>query len=160
MRIIMWPRVRVRILVVGTVLTLLLPMVVASPVGAATVCVAPGGAGGCFATIQAAITAATANDTITVAAGTDNERITIGKNLTITGVGATSILDGAGGGGGTTLIVSPGITASGAASSFATAVRAISSIRERSPSRMRRSPAARTASAGKVGGSTTQWARH
>src|SRR4051794_14767970 len=81
MRIIMGPRVRVRIIVVGTVLMLLLPMVGASPVGAATRCVAPGGAGGCFATIQAAITASATNDTITVAAGTYNERITINKNL-------------------------------------------------------------------------------
>ena len=60
---------------------------------AATLCVAPGGAGGCFATIQAAIDAAAGTgDVINVAAGTYAENLSaFGKNLTISGAGATII---------------------------------------------------------------------
>lgn len=53
---------------------------------AATLCVNPGGTSGCYATIQAAITAASPGDTITVAAGTYNEsNITVNKSVTILG---------------------------------------------------------------------------
>jgi len=47
---------------------------------AATICVDPSGAGGCFTTIQAAVTAATAGDIINIAAGTYNENVVIDKN--------------------------------------------------------------------------------
>jgi pectin methylesterase-like acyl-CoA thioesterase len=60
---------------------------------AATLCVAPEGANGCFATIQAAVNAAISGDTITVAAGTYRELVTInGKTLTITGAGPTATI--------------------------------------------------------------------
>ena len=53
-----------------------------------TLCVNPGGSGGCYATIQAAVNAAAANDVINVAAGTYTEDVTIGKPLSIMGAGA------------------------------------------------------------------------
>ena len=62
---------------------------------AATICVNPGGTGGCYNTIQAAISAALPGDTIAVAAGTYNENLIIDKSLTIVGAGsATTIVDG------------------------------------------------------------------
>lgn len=54
------------------------PTVIKS-VKAATHCVNPGGTGGCFSSINAAIAAASANDTINVAAGTYNESVTVNK---------------------------------------------------------------------------------
>src|SRR6185436_5922560 len=43
----------------------------------ATLCVNPGGTGGCFSTIQAAVNAATNGDTVNVEAGTYDEDVTI-----------------------------------------------------------------------------------
>ena len=55
------------------------------PAAAATHCVNPGGAGGCFPSIGAAVTAASAGDTIQVAHGTYNEYVVIPKSLSLIG---------------------------------------------------------------------------
>jgi hypothetical protein len=52
---------------------------------AATSCVNPGGTSGCFSTIQAAITAASNGDTITVDVGTYTENVTLNKSITLQG---------------------------------------------------------------------------
>jgi hypothetical protein len=51
--------------------------------GAATRCVKPGGTGGCYSTISAAVTASSAGDIIKVAPGTYNEQVTIKKSLSL-----------------------------------------------------------------------------
>lgn len=66
-----------------------------------TSCVNPGGTGGCFATLQAAVDAATYGTTIDVAAGTYVENVVIAqaKRLVIRGAGAgLTVLDGGGAG--------------------------------------------------------------
>lgn len=67
-------------------------LLAAASTRAATSCVAPGGAGGCFASLQAAVDAARDGDTVTVAAGTHvadvPPSITIGTRLTIAGAGS------------------------------------------------------------------------
>ena len=64
---------------------------------AATECVNPGGTGGCFASINAAVAAAASNDTIKVATGTYHEDVVIPKPLSIVGAGAGhSIVDATG----------------------------------------------------------------
>jgi len=50
---------------------------------AATLCVNPGGKSGCMATISAAVTAASAGDTIQVAQGTYNDHVVITKPLSL-----------------------------------------------------------------------------
>lgn len=64
---------------------------------AATLCVAPGGAGGCFASIQAAADAAPNGSVITLAAGTyaENVLLTTPSSLVIQGADAAStVVDG------------------------------------------------------------------
>jgi parallel beta-helix repeat protein len=64
---------------------------------AATLCVNPTGKGGCFATITAAVTAATVNDTIQVAKGTYDEDIVVGKSLSLIGANPkNTIIDATG----------------------------------------------------------------
>lgn len=80
--------------------TLLVWATLAARTEAASSCVNPGGTGGCFASVQAAIDAAATGDLVTVAAGTYAEQITIGppKRLTLVGAGAgATILQSAGG---------------------------------------------------------------
>ena len=87
---------------------------VLSPVSieaAATLCVNPGGTDGCYASVQAAVDAASSGDEITIAAGTYSTSscvanhvnftqspmlITINKSLTINGAGAGSTILGGG----------------------------------------------------------------
>lgn len=58
-------------------------MVQADPAG--TRCVAPGGAGGCYSSIQAAVNAANDEDTIQVAQGTYHETVVITKSVALEG---------------------------------------------------------------------------
>ena len=61
-------------------------IVPASPAQAAPLCVNPGGTGGCYSSIQAAVGAAGSGDTIVVAAGTYNENVIVSvANLTLRG---------------------------------------------------------------------------
>jgi parallel beta-helix repeat protein len=55
------------------------------PAAAATLCVSPGGAGGCSPTISAAVAAAPAGDVIYVHRGTYAEQVTIDKPLSLIG---------------------------------------------------------------------------
>ncbi|HMV86988.1 MAG TPA: hypothetical protein PKA34_28085 [Blastocatellia bacterium] len=57
---------------------------------AATLCVNPGGTGGCLASIQAAINAAANGDTINVVAGTYTEDFVINKSVALIGAGASA----------------------------------------------------------------------
>ena len=67
------------------------------PVAAATLCVNPGGKGGCFAAITAAVGSASAGDTIQVAPGTYFEDVIIGKSLSLVGANnANTIIDAKG----------------------------------------------------------------
>jgi hypothetical protein len=73
---------------IGAILFLALIMGLVMPTQtakAATLCVAPLGAGGCYATIQAAITAAAPGDTINVAAGTYAGNIIVDRSVSIIG---------------------------------------------------------------------------
>ena len=70
-------------------------------VQAATVCVDPSGRGGCYATIGAAIAAASPNDVVRVSNGTYHEDVVIGKPLALLGqraentiIDATGLLNG------------------------------------------------------------------
>lgn len=74
-------------------------LAVASSAPAATVCVNPGGAGGCFASVQAAIDAAAPRDIVEIAAGTYVASVVLPprKPLTLRGAGpAVTVLDGNG----------------------------------------------------------------
>ena len=67
------------------------------PAGAATFCVNPGGIGGCFSTIGAAVSGASTGDTIQVAPGTYSEDVIIGKSLSLIGASsANTIIDAKG----------------------------------------------------------------
>lgn len=60
-----------------------------------TICVNPSGSDGCYSTIQTAIDAASAGDTIHLQSGEYNESVLITKNLTLLGSGsASTVLDG------------------------------------------------------------------
>jgi parallel beta helix pectate lyase-like protein len=64
---------------------------------ASTLCVNPGGTGGCYASINAAVAAASANDTISVHAGTYAEDVIVNKPLSIVGENrANTIVDASG----------------------------------------------------------------
>jgi hypothetical protein len=73
----------------------------------ASLCVNPGGTGGCFATIQAAVNAAANGDTINVEAGTYVEDVAIPvANLSLLGFGpGTKTISGAIGGSGSTVSI-------------------------------------------------------
>lgn len=82
-------------------------------VTAANQCVNPGGTGGCLSSIQAAINAAAAGDTINIAAGTYSELVTVNKaDLSLVGAtGAT--IDHAGAGFAVLTVAANGVTVSG-----------------------------------------------
>ena len=63
----------------------------------ATKCVNPGGTGGCYPSINAAVAAASPDDTIRVAPGTYHENVVVTKPLSLVGAGAErSIIDATG----------------------------------------------------------------
>src|SRR5690348_764243 len=75
----------------GLQLATIFTMAAISPLAAAaTLCVNPGGTGGCFAKISDAVAAAKNNDTIQVASGTYAEDVVIGKALSLVGDGRGS----------------------------------------------------------------------
>ncbi len=63
---------------------------------AATICVNPGGTSGCKTTISAALTAASAGDTILVAPGTYKEDVVITKPIALLGSFHSSVIDASG----------------------------------------------------------------
>ena len=63
-----------------------------TPVLAASLCVAPGGTGGCYATISAAVAAASPGSIIKVWPGTYKEDVVIGKSLSLLGAGSTNTI--------------------------------------------------------------------
>jgi len=80
----------------------------------ATLCVNPGGTGGCFASVQAAVDAAGTGDVVTIAPGTYTENVLIGegKQLSLEGdAPSTTLLDG-GGSGRTVTVRGPGTVVS------------------------------------------------
>ncbi len=70
---------------------------ISHPASGATLCVNPGGTGGCFSKIGSAVSAASNGDTIRVAAGTYNEDVVIGKPVSLVGANAgTTIINATG----------------------------------------------------------------
>jgi parallel beta-helix repeat protein len=68
-----------------------------SSAGAATLCVNPSGAGGCYVTIGTAVTAANPGDTIQVATGKYLEDVVVGKPLSLIGTDrSNTIIDATG----------------------------------------------------------------
>jgi hypothetical protein len=68
-----------------------------SSAGAATLCVNPGGTGGCYATIAAAVAAANPGDTIQVGPGKYFEDVVIGQPLSLIGADrSNTIIDATG----------------------------------------------------------------
>ncbi len=68
-----------------------------SALQAANLCVNPGGTGGCFSTISAAVGAPGTNNVIRVAKGTYSEDVVITKSLSLVGEGAENTIIEAGG---------------------------------------------------------------
>ncbi len=84
---------------VGVIFALAVTLVFTFNAQAANICVNTGGTNGCYSSIQAAINAASAGDTITVEAGTYNEDITIDKSVTLVSASgaASTIISGTSG---------------------------------------------------------------
>jgi Right handed beta helix region len=68
--------------------TTVLATAFSAPAIAATLCVSPGGSGGCFASIQSAVNHAVAYDVVYVGPGTYKEDVIIGIPLSLVGAGA------------------------------------------------------------------------
>jgi parallel beta-helix repeat protein len=81
----------------GTLLAIVAIGLIGANGDAATVCVNPAGTNGCLSTIQAAVTAASPNDTVQVAKGTYKEIVVIDKSLSLVGAGSkNTIIEAAG----------------------------------------------------------------
>lgn len=81
----------------GFVVCAALAAVLSQPAIASAACVNPGGTGGCFSSINAAIAATFPGGLVLVAPGTYKEDVVIGKPLSLIGAGATvTIIDATG----------------------------------------------------------------
>ena len=72
-------------LTLSILLVLCLALIPTQQTAAATLCVNPGGTGGCYSSIQSAINAANPNDVISVEAGAYTETVTVNKDITLQG---------------------------------------------------------------------------
>jgi hypothetical protein len=103
-----------RILAIAIGISVLMITATAQPAIAATLCVNPGGTGGCFASIGAAVAAAAAGDTINVAHGTYAEDVTVTKSLSLIGAGKeNTIIDATGENNGITITGTTDVAVSG-----------------------------------------------
>jgi len=101
--------VRLGLLLAAVVLGLGLAAGVVANAHANTLCVNPGGTGGCYSKIQLAVNAASPGDTIIVAAGTYTENVTIGISVTVNGAGSgLTFVDG--NNAGSVFTINPGVT--------------------------------------------------
>jgi len=81
----------------GFVICAALTAALSLPAVASAACVNPGGTGGCFSSINAAVAATFPGGIVTVAPGTYKEDVVIGKPLSLIGAGAsTTIIDATG----------------------------------------------------------------
>jgi parallel beta-helix repeat protein len=69
---------------------------ICAPAFAATLCVKPKGQAGCYATIGAAVAAASPGDTVKVGPGTYKEDVIIGKSLSLISQSSAAIIDATG----------------------------------------------------------------
>ena len=78
-------KIKIRLVAIITGASVMLIAAAGESAAAATRCVNPGGKGGCFSSIGAAVAASSAGDSINVAGGTYQEDVTITKSVSLIG---------------------------------------------------------------------------